>query len=161
MPFQLMEFPFNPKSKGRPRVSTVHGKPISYTPKKTREFENLVKDRAQRYFDEPLDCPVMLIIRFLIHRPQRICWKTKPMPEAICDRRPDLDNLDKAIVDGLENVAYMDDKQIWRKVSEKVYHNGEDGKPKIIVGVVWGGFNMGLVKKLMREKQAERQFDME
>ena len=69
-----------PKVKQRPRFATRKGKVITYTPKATASFENLVRLKADEEFARPLEGPIRLAIRFYMPRPKRLIWKTKPMP---------------------------------------------------------------------------------
>lgn len=127
--------PSAPVAKARPRAFTgKSGKPIIYTPKRSKRFENKVTDLAMKYFPKPFLGPVKLHIRFLLPRPKRLTWKTKPMPECYCPKRPDIDNLAKAVTDGLNGVAYVDDKQIVALNVEKLYHAGYEA-PKTIIEV--------------------------
>lgn len=122
----------NPKVKKRPIFSTRGGKIRIYTPKTTATFENLVKLKAEEQFKHPLDGSICLAIRFYLPRPQRLIWKKKPMPEIYSDKRPDIDNLAKAVIDGLNGVAFKDDGQIADLHITKKFHAGED-EPKTIV----------------------------
>jgi len=124
----------NPKSKGRPVFSTKGGKIRAYTSKKTSSFENLVKLRAQKVIEKPFKKGVGLSIKFYLSRPKRLIWKTKPMPLIFCYRRPDIDNLVKAIVDGLNGIAFKDDAQIVKLYCEKYYHSG-DGSPQTTISI--------------------------
>lgn len=123
-----------PKVKQRPRFSTRKGKVITYTPKTTASFENLVKLKAEKEFLRPLEGAIHLSIRFYLPRPQRMIWKTRPMPEICCDKRPDIDNLAKAVIDGLNGIAFKDDGQIADLHITKKYHAG-DSEPRTIIMV--------------------------
>ena len=121
-----------PKVKQRPRFATRKGKVITYTPKATASFENLVRLKADEEFARPLEGPIRLAIRFYMPRPKRLIWKTKPMPEIYSDKRPDIDNLAKAVIDGLNSVAFKDDAQVADLHITKKYHAG-NGESKTIV----------------------------
>jgi len=121
-----------PKVKQRPRFATRNGKVLTYTPKTTATFENLVRLQAEKEFIHPLNGAIRLAIRFHLPRPQRMIWKTKPMPETYSDKRPDIDNLAKSVIDGLTGIAFKDDGQIADLHVTKKYHSG-DTEPKTIV----------------------------
>lgn len=90
--------PSNPIPKARPRTGKGH----AYTPKRTKNYEALVKQWAsiaiakQNYTMPHKDTSLLLIIHF--YRDDK--------------RGADLDNLQKAIWDALNKLAYPDDKQI-------------------------------------------------
>jgi len=129
----------SPVAKPRPRAtSTKTGKIRMYTPKKSKNFEYLVRQRAEKIYKQPLKCPISIKITFLVHRPKKIIWKTKPMPRVPCDCRPDLDNLIKSIEDGLNGVAFVDDGQIAHIEASKLYHAGDEGPKTIIEIYRWG-----------------------
>lgn len=124
-----------PLVKERPfPVKTKSGKVKMFTPQKTTSYENLVRLKASEIFKDkqPFSKPVSLKVVFYMPRPQHLIWKTKPMPVTFCDKRPDIDNLAKAVIDGLNGVAFFDDKQIVMLQLLKCYHSG-NGKPKTII----------------------------
>jgi Holliday junction resolvase RusA-like endonuclease len=106
-----------------------------YTPKKSKDFEYLIRKRAEEIFKEPLTCPLKVSLVFLMPRPKRLCWKTRPMPEVPCPMRPDLDNMLKSVNDGLNGVAFLDDAQITDCHILKRYHSGDGGSPKTIIDI--------------------------
>jgi Holliday junction resolvase RusA-like endonuclease len=73
-----------------------------------------------------------LTIHFYLPRPKYLIWKKKQMPYAFSDKRPDIDNLVKSVVDGLKGIAFNDDAQIAILHSTKGYHSGGQ-KPKTII----------------------------
>ena len=123
-----------PKVKQRPRFATRNGRVVTYTPKTTASFENLVKLQAEKKFTHPLSGAIRLAIRFHLPRPKRMIWKTRPMPEVFSDKRPDIDNLAKSVIDGLTGIAFKDDGQIADLHVTKKYHAG-DNEPKTIINI--------------------------
>ena len=85
--------PGRPVPKGRPRFGR-NGQ--VYTPKKTREYEELVGWYTKQCMTEPLKGNVMLHIKTYVKK----------------NIFPDLDNIAKAIMDGLNGIAYKDDRQV-------------------------------------------------
>lgn len=90
--------PSNPIPKARPRTGKGH----AYTPDRTKDYESLVKQWAsiaiaeQGYTMPSKDTSLLLLIHF--YREDK--------------RGADLDNLQKAIWDALNKLAYPDDKQV-------------------------------------------------
>jgi len=124
-----------PVAKPRPRgFKTKTGNIRFYTPTKGKRFENLIRERAEIVFKNPLDYPIKINVTFYMPRPKRLIWKTKPMPDVPCPHRPDCSNLLKAIEDGLNGVAYLDDAQITDVKVQKRYHAGGKG-PKTIIQI--------------------------
>jgi crossover junction endodeoxyribonuclease RusA len=103
--------PGQPLPKGRPRVNTRTGR--AYTPPRTRDWERTVARYARAALGEhePLGGDVALVLRF---RRQT-------------QRRADVDNLVKAALDGLNGIAYRDDKQIVRVEAAIEYGCAEPG----------------------------------
>jgi Holliday junction resolvase RusA-like endonuclease len=105
----------DPVPKARPRVVRKGGRTWSYTPKRVTKWEKKVREEAEKYFSEPIDGPVALTIGFYLSRPK------SRKKENYVPVTPDLDNLEKAILDGLNEVAYEDDKLVVVKSSAKFY----------------------------------------
>ena len=111
-----------PVPKERPR-HTRYG--TTYTPKKTQDYEALVaasflSSGTKKYMDGEL---LNVDMRFYFKVPKNY---TKKQREELMDnpyygKRPDMDNLEKAVLDGLNGVAYADDSQVVEKHSAKCY----------------------------------------
>jgi Holliday junction resolvase RusA-like endonuclease len=114
-----------PSAKSRPRFRSVNGNVRAYTPKKSASYENLVKLEAQKHITTPINGPVGLYIHFYLPRPKRLIWKTRKMPAIYTDKRPDIDNLAKSVIDGLNNIAFRDDGQIAMLHIQKKYCEGD------------------------------------
>lgn len=105
-----------PQPKQRARV-TKKGR--AYTPSATREFELNVRTLAGEHISEPLRGALSLEVLFVYPR-----LKSEPKRHSgrkYKTTRPDLSNLIKSLEDGLEGVAFSDDAQISRIVSEKIH----------------------------------------
>ena len=96
--------------KGRPRV-TMHG---TYTPANTRHYEELVKLRYKQACKlPPAEGEVIVIIRAYMTPAKSL--STKKKAELMKDnpmKKPDIDNIAKIVLDALNGVAWVDDKQI-------------------------------------------------
>lgn len=86
----------------------------NYTPSKhpVQEFKATVRMALREaYQGPPLTGPLRCDCTFIMPRPQALVWKTKPMPRIPHDKKPDRDNLDKAVMDALRGLAWVDDSQ--------------------------------------------------
>lgn len=116
-----IEINTRPTPKARPRLSKF----AVYTPKKTTNYENLIAyEWKKRYKDLILKNAVKLDLLF--------CFKkAKSCKKDYHTQRPDIDNLEKAILDGLNKVAFVDDCQVVEMKSKKVFSDVD----KIVITV--------------------------
>lgn len=112
--------PGKPFSKQRPRFSRKSGR--AFTPAETVSFERTVGQIATSHFPQPFSGPVRLTVLATFVPAQS--WSKKKV-EAHLHRphvnKPDLDNIIKAVSDGLNRIAYADDGQIAEVISRKVW----------------------------------------
>lgn len=112
--FRIMAEPIG---KERPRASYRNGFATIYTPKKTKVYEKLVADTFKKEFPnhEPINSECSVIITSYLKIPKSYSKKKK---EEILRKdsrplsKPDIDNMAKSILDGLNGVAYSDDTLI-------------------------------------------------
>ena len=111
------EIPGDPVAKARPRAAMVAGRARLYTPAKTEKYEARVALFAQQAMaGRPVMAgPVALSVTALFPIPAS--WPKKRQAAARAGteqhtKRPDLDNILKAIKDGMNGVAWKDDSQV-------------------------------------------------
>ncbi len=133
----LFNIPGVPVAKARPRV-TKSGR--AYTPQKTRSYEDLVKwSYIQNYGTVTLERPLAVEIVFYMPMPKSATnpQKSKMLRGEIKPvKRPDIDNLAKTVLDGLNGVAYKDDNQIIELKLQKRY--GENPRTQVFITEVIG-----------------------
>lgn len=131
-----MQVKFNvfgkPRGKQRPRLCSVGGRNIVYTPKQTIGYEKLIKASymaTNRIFFEK-DIPIEVnILAYCGEAPQQI--RKKDVCENIgkiarnekywATKKPDSDNIIKIVLDALNKVAFYDDAQVSKICFEKRY----------------------------------------
>lgn len=121
--------PGRPFAKQRPRA-TRQGR--VYTPAETVSYERAVGVIAAQHFPEPLTGPVRLTVWATFACPKS--WSKRKLDATIHrphTQRPDLDNILKAIEDGLNRIAFADDAQIAEIDARKVW--GHEGKVVVMV----------------------------
>ncbi|MFZ4823644.1 RusA family crossover junction endodeoxyribonuclease [Pseudomonas putida] len=109
--------PGEPVGKGRPRIGRVGGHARMFTPQKTASYEGLIalagtEAMAGRTL---LEGAVMVEMRIVLAIPQSMSKKRKAMAiagELFPTKKPDMDNVIKAIYDGLNGVVWKDDVQV-------------------------------------------------
>jgi Holliday junction resolvase RusA-like endonuclease len=116
-----------PRGKGRPRLSTRGGFARAYTDPKTRAYEAAIRTVAVVAMAgrEPLRRPLSVVLRFRLSVPPST---SKRLRAAILSGdetylgRIDVDNAAKAVLDALNGVCWVDDRQIVGLVSMKEPH---------------------------------------
>jgi Holliday junction resolvase RusA-like endonuclease len=114
-----------PHGKGRPRASTRGGFVRLYTDLVTRNYEELVakQSKAAMGDSELLVTPVAVRINAYFYVP--ISWSKKKRKQAlegeIVPGKPDLDNIAKSILDGIQNTVISDDRNVIKLTVEKRY----------------------------------------
>ena len=103
--------PGPPVAKGRPRMTRAGH---IYTPKKTHDAEALFRLYARTNLNRATG-PLSMRVRFGMPIPKSYSKKKRQAIQAgefHHDKKPDLDNLLKLVLDALNGVAYEDDKQV-------------------------------------------------
>lgn len=116
------------QGKARPRFWGGH----AVTPKRTRDFEKRIGLRAKlamtKHSITMTDKPVRIHVNAAFQVPKSYTQRfkqlvdAKPIPH---NKKPDADNILKAVCDALNGVAYTDDKQVYSASCEKLYTNSE------------------------------------
>lgn len=129
MPRFSFTVPGEPQGKARARTwyDARVGRMASKTPENTVIYENLVKlcyQSAARNYHFPDDTPLRVEIRAYFSIAKRTARKWLPGMAAGLIRptkKPDVDNITKAVLDALNKVAYKDDSAIVHFSIEKYY----------------------------------------
>ena len=118
--------PGEARGKGRPRATARGGFAKLYTDAKTASYENLVALSAREALagrlplDEPLSMAVAvrLVPSASTSKKQRLAMLAKDVHPA---KKPDLDNIVKAVMDGCNGVAFRDDCLVVQLIASKEY----------------------------------------
>ena len=98
-----------PVAQGRPRFARGR----AYDPPKSKAYKELVALCSRRYFPEPLKGALKMQVVFSIQMPKSLSKSKKvDVDKTPHSSRPDIDNLCKALLDGLNGVAFEDDGQV-------------------------------------------------
>ena len=109
-----LTIPGKPFAKQRPRFSRASGR--AFTPSETVAFERTVGIIARQHIAEPITGPVRVSIIATFAPPPS--WSKKrrdavlTTPHAPHTQKPDADNCQKAVLDGLNRIAFADDAQV-------------------------------------------------
>lgn len=114
-----------PKGKGRPRFSRHNGYVKTYTPLETLDYEQQVRIAYQfaegKYYAE---CPLKMSVVAFFEPPKSVSKKKKQMMLdglILPTKKPDVDNIIKVILDGLNGIAFHDDVQVVELTVNKKY----------------------------------------
>ena len=134
------EIPGEPRGKGRPRFQRRGDYVHTYTPDRTASYENLV---AVMYYNAArnanqdglkLEGPIAMDAYIYFDIPKSKSKKVREamlrgeiMPTIKCD----IDNVIKIVMDGLNKVAFDDDKQVVDLTAHKRYSD----QPRVIISL--------------------------
>lgn len=111
-------FKINPVPASRPRVSRWS----TYYPKKYTKFKKEMEALTSELETTLSKKPVSVELEFGIMMPKS--WskkKRKELNNTYCSNNSDIDNYIKAILDSLNGVVYVDDKQVVELFAKKIY----------------------------------------
>ena len=113
------EVPGSPIGQGRPKISTINGHAKAYDPEKSRNYKAYVKLLATQAMKEQgftmLEGPCCLDILAFFEVPKSKSKKFRERALLGLERptkKPDIDNIVKALQDALNGLAYKDDSSI-------------------------------------------------
>jgi Holliday junction resolvase RusA-like endonuclease len=118
--------PGDPRGKGRPKATAIGGRARVYTDLKTRSYEGQIANLADFAMNgaEPLSGPVHVNVRVLFKPVSSTSKKAREAMlamEIMPAKRPDLDNVVKAVLDGMNGIAFKDDAQVCSMTAAKRY----------------------------------------
>jgi len=115
-----------PVGKGRPRFVRRGNFTQTYTPAKTKSYEEEIRmmARAAMGSSEPLETPVTVAIYIRVGIPAS--FSKQKRKDALAGmlkptKKPDLDNVTKCHLDAMNEIVYLDDKQVVNLHVTKVY----------------------------------------
>ena len=142
MTARTITVPGEPIAKGRPRFYAGR----AYTPARTREYDEKIRTAYMaRYGNmDPLAGPVSVCVSAYFKIPQG--WNKQKTADAEHDeilptKKPDVDNVVKSALDGLNGQAWQDDSQVVRLAGNKYY--SDTPRMEITVYPVAGDGNKG------------------
>jgi Holliday junction resolvase RusA-like endonuclease len=126
----------NPVGKGRPKFARRGNFVSTYTPTKTRDYEDLIKDSARQAMGsaEILETPVTVAIYITVPIPASYSKKRTEACLSGSERpikKPDIDNVAKCFLDAMNEIVYKDDTQVLTLHIKKVY--GTVGMVEVMV----------------------------
>jgi Holliday junction resolvase RusA-like endonuclease len=104
-----------PRGKERPRAAKLRDRTVVYTPKKTRDYEREIATAYLTQCRGMFSGAVSVTICAYFQIPKST--SRKRVLEMIVDeikptKKPDADNIAKAVCDALNGIAYKDDSQV-------------------------------------------------
>lgn len=115
--------PINPYPKRTGKFSIRSGRPIFFKNKKTKDFENQVRDYLKVFLNgfRPIEKknPVKMDVVFYIERPKSVTRENHTV-------KPDIDNLCKSLMDSLEGIVFELDQQVNDLTLKKLYSDEEN-----------------------------------
>jgi len=109
--------------KSRPRFN--YRTKTTYTPSKTKNFEDLIRWNFRNKYNVELEASYNPFIAKItaIYRPPKSTSKKKlqELMGTPYTKKPDVDNVAKSILDALNGLAYKDDNQVSKLIVDKQY----------------------------------------
>lgn len=128
--------PGEPCSQGRPRFARRGRFVMAYDPPKSRNWKATAQQHMRDEMDDdaPLQGPLQVIVQALFTCPLSDHRKSMSRHRRWHAKRPDAENVAKAVLDAGTGVIWRDDSQIARLVVAK-HIAAQDEAPGVIVSV--------------------------
>ena len=105
-----------------------------YTPSATKDYEKLIGDCFQKCCDQKFEGALSVSITAVMPIPKSVSKKVRQdmlSQKVLPTKKPDIDNIIKIIFDGLNGIAFDDDKQIVEVSAKKIY----GARPQVVVAI--------------------------
>lgn len=125
--------PGEPCAQGRPRATVVAGHARIFDPPKSRSWKGAARVQMEAALNGRapiLEGPVFVTVRAFHACPTTDHRKRVPAPRRWRAKRPDLENVAKAVLDAATGVLWRDDAQIARLVIEQ-FTCGQNEAPRL------------------------------
>lgn len=99
---------------GRSVIVDSNNKPL-------RSYESSISAYALEHFDSPVEGPIVVEVAFVRAKKKSAPKTYRPFVTS----KPDTDKMLRAVLDGLQGFAYVDDGQVCRTVTSKLYPDGD------------------------------------
>lgn len=131
-----LSIPGEPIARPRQRVGVMNGHARTFTDAKhpVHAYKAAIRLAWQASGCATIDGPVTVNIEAVFPRPKGKIWKTKPMPSYPHTIKPDVDNVMKACLDGLNGLAFRDDSQVFIATTTKRVAAGDE-QPKTVIDI--------------------------
>jgi len=125
--------PGAPIAKKRPKFGSRGGFIRVYNPSK-QDQNGIERILQSMWNDRPIETPIELDVTF--YMPIPASWSKKRRIEALNKKHCtvcDVDNLLKTYLDCMNEIVYVDDRQIYKVTAVKRY----DDNPRTVINVMW------------------------
>ena len=105
-----------PIGKGRPKFARRGNFVSTYTPAKTRNYEDIIKAAATEAMTEPpIETPISVFVYIAV--PVPVSYSKKRKASCLLGiekpvKKPDIDNVAKCFLDAMNGIVYKDDSQV-------------------------------------------------
>ncbi len=135
-----IRIPGEPVAQGRGRVAVIAGHARVYDPAKSRSWKGAAAVHMLEAMAgwPPLTGPVALGVQAVFSMPKSRWQRSRIRPAEWHCKRPDLDNVIKAVKDAAKGVLWLDDSQVVTISASKI--TGEQGQaPGLVITVTEAG----------------------
>ena len=105
-----------PIGKGRPKFARRGNFVSTYTPTKTRNYEDIIRAAATQAMTEPpITTPIAVFVYIAVPVPASASKKRRGNCLAGIEKptkKPDIDNVAKCFLDAMNGIVYVDDSQV-------------------------------------------------
>lgn len=113
--------PGEPHGKGRPRMTRAGH---AYTDAKTRDYEAAVRVHALKAMQgrRPFAGGCIVYLEATFEPPKSLSRKKRTaLLGSPVMKKPDIDNVEKSVIDGMNGIVFFDDSQVWATFGVKRY----------------------------------------
>ncbi len=125
----------NPIASARARCKCVHGAPRLWTLPKQILWKRRFAISVRRFRKKTFSSAIQVDLKFVFKRPKKFFRKSDPNGLIPKTSKPDLDNLEKIVLDALDQDDWFTDDAIIVSLSSSKFYCERGGEPRIEVSI--------------------------